>query len=174
MREAHLWKVEIFHPYLSITCQIRHKNENRKKLLVDPKQTVRWRGVGRGGRASVTVKANLQFCKPFLQLAPTWDGSDQMMLVRLPPPPPPSPSRRYSQWQSQKVAQREGQSHAPEKQPILYTITRQEMGFTDRPRNIRNLGKPIPPIRKYCTSDLVLHYSSQILGYKQKCRFKPL
>ena len=58
------------------------------------------------------------------------------------------------------------------KQPILYTITRTEIGFTDRPRNIQNPSNIILPIWKYCTWDLVLYYSSRILGSKQKCRFE--
>ena len=34
--EAHLWTVESAHPYLSITCRTRQKNENRKKMLSTP------------------------------------------------------------------------------------------------------------------------------------------
>ena len=61
------------------------------------------------------------------------------------------------------------------KQPILYTymIIRTEIGLMDRPRDIRNIGKPILPIRECCTLDLVL-FLSQIIGYKQKCWIQPL
>ena len=57
---------------------------------------------------------------------------------------------------------------------FIYMITRIEIGFTNRPQNIQNLVHTILPIRKYCTSDLVLHYSSRILGRRKKCQFKPL
>ena len=60
------------------------------------------------------------------------------------------------------------------KQPIIYLITRTEIGFTDRPRDIQNLIQLILPIEEYCVEDLVLRYSSRILGCKQKCRIEPL
>ena len=44
----------------------------------------------------------------------------------------------YSQWQSQTVARREGKCRAPANNQFIYMITRPEIGFTDRPRNIRN------------------------------------
>ena len=52
-------------------------------------------------------------------------------------------------------------------------ITRTEIGFTDRPRDIQNLAYTILPIQKYHISDLVL-FLSQILGRKQKCRIEPI
>ena len=55
----------------------------------------------------------------------------------------------------------------------MYMITRPEIGFTDRPRDIRNPTYTILPIQNYCTLDLVL-FSSEILGRKQKCQIKPL
>ena len=57
---------------------------------------------------------------------------------------------------------------------FIYMITRPEIGFTDRPWNIQNPSYTILLNRKYCTSDLVSHYSSRILGCKQKCQIKPL
>ena len=87
---------------------------------------------------------------------------------------PPNPPGGYSQWQSQTITRREGKCRAPETTNFTCMITRTKIGFTDRPQNIQNFENTILPIQKYCTSDLVLHYSSRLLGCKQKYWIKLL
>ena len=80
----------------------------------------------------------------------------------------------YSQWQSQTVARREGKCLAPANNQFYIHDNSHGDIPKERPRNIQNLGHTILPTHKNSTSDLVLHYSSQILECKQKYRIEPL
>ena len=58
---------------------------------------------------------------------------------------------------------------------FIYIITRTEIGFTDRPLNIRNFENTILPIMKILYFGLIIIFcSSSILGCKQKCQIEPL
>ena len=86
--------------------------------------------------------------------------------VKLPTHDPPEDILKGNHKQ---LSNRKGNAAYQETTNFMYMITRPKIGFTDRPRDIRSPTYTILPIQKYCTSDLVLHYSSQILGCKQRC-----
>ena len=83
-------------------------------------------------------------------------------LVKLPNPP-----GGCSQWQSKTVAWREGKCRA--RANNQFYIHDNSPGDIPKktPRNIRNFDNTKLPIRKYCTSNFVLHYSPRILGCKK-------
>ena len=58
---------------------------------------------------------------------------------------------------------------------LIYMITRTEISrvYRQTARHSKSRQHNILPIRKCCTSDLVLRYPSQLLGCKQRCRIEP-
>ena len=102
--------------------------------------------------------------------AARWLTESEMYLLDCPPPPP---RKIFSMTITNSCAAGKEMPRNSKSTNLIYENSHRDIP-KDRPRNFRNLGYIILPIRKYFTSDLVLHYSSRISGCKQKCRFEPL